>query len=161
MSNKSTKPEKKSLPKFSDLGLIIEDNELNPNACKLLVLKLNPATCFLSTKDKAEIIGVTDRTVRNIEANKKFQSKVTELVKENLGQAVPEVWQAFIANAISGDTTAQIRFLEECGVITKREHGNKNNINLIQNMTADQIAEQRAKRTRKGLAQFGYKVDSD
>ena len=111
---------------IADLAMQIKEPELDTTKRKLLAFKLLPHSFFATVKVKAEMVGVTERRIYQIEAESAFREACVRQIKINIGTFIPDVWHAFIANAKSGDTQAQLAILRETQIMSppleKREH---------------------------------------
>lgn len=136
----------------------------NETERKMMAVKMIPGSHNLSITERCRIAGI-DRTMWYYNLGKpKFNERCIEATKRFKGQYTPEVFTAFIENAISGDSKAQIDYLREVGFFPKPEKGAPRPdsptqiVNVaVQNGEAD-VSQSTIEGAIKGLEKLGYRI---
>jgi transcriptional regulator with XRE-family HTH domain len=96
---------------------------------KLIELRTNPDNWNRTQKEIAELLGVTDRYVRELESDDAFWEEVFARNKRNAKGKDAAIWRAMTKEAIDGSFFQQKLYFEMTGqYIQKQVHqGDKNN----------------------------------
>lgn len=126
----------------SEFALTLENTGLCETARRLLALRILAFGLRIKTIKKAEIVGVTDRRVRQIENDPDYQKVSIELVKQRFGRFAVEVFSAFIEEALNGNSANQVLYLREMEILSKE---NKGDTNVNVNVSFEKLKEKREK----------------
>ena len=140
--------QKQEIPNIAHLSAALKDMKLPQKQANILVVSMLPQAAHLTAERKAELAGCSSRYYHLITKNPDCGDLVVKATKRTVGAKAGQVFNSFIVNCLLGDTQAQIKYLQEVGILKVPETANSTvNVTVINQ-------EQRDEKLKRGLERF-------
>jgi len=145
--------EQSVVPAITEMLHYVNHIDLPIGKRKILATRLLPQSHLWPEGKKAEYAKVSPKYWYTTIREPKFVAICNEIVRSQISVKLAEVWQAFLKNALNGDTTCQTTILREAGILTR---DSKDSGDVTVNVAI--VEQERKDKLKRGLEQFRYAV---